>query len=292
MLVLPLLLVALVGGCTVRLAYNNLDRLARWAISDYISMDEAQRQRFDVGVREVWDWHRAAHLPRYADFFDALQTLASNGTDAEEIEAIVNTIVDWVLEIEAQAHPMAVDLLTSLSDEQVAALRRRMVENNERLARDERRQTLEQSRRAWQRETASRFSRLAGRLTSAQRAQLARESARYQPDTALWAGYRERWQAELLRLLAVREDREYFAAGYRTLTADRAQYYGDALTAVWANNRALAAEMTAWLINDLNPRQRTRLQARLQGLAADFRQLASGMEEGGADEFCTIVLEC
>jgi len=292
-LVFPLLLALLVGGCTVRLAYNNVDRLARWAISDYISMDDVQRQRFDAGVLELWAWHRATHLPRYADFFDALQSLAVNGTDADEIEAIVNTIVDWALEIEEQAHPLAVDLLTSLSEEQVAALARRMRESNDRLARDERRQTLEQSRRGWQRETANRFSRLAGRLTGPQRAYLAQQSVRYQPDTELWAAYRERWQADLLELLAFRADRAYFESGYRALSANREQYYGAELAAVWANNRALAAEVTAWLINDMTGRQRSRFRSRLEGLAADFRQLSTGTDEDDdADEFCTVVIEC
>lgn len=291
LVVLPLL----VGGCAVRLAYDNVDRLARWAVSDYVAMTEAQRSRFDAQVRELWDWHRRDHLPRYADFLEALPAALADGTDATEIEAIVNRVVDWALEIERASRPLAVDLLTSLSDAQVDALGRNLRESNERLARTEARQTLAQSQRTWQKDTASRFSRFSGRLTADQRAYLTRQSLRYQPDTVLWAAYRARWQADLLGLLAEREDRAAFAAAYAALSDRREAYQGEELTAVWASNRALAAEVSAWLIDSLTPRQRDRFDGALLALADDFRALAGGQADPDdelAEDLCGLVLQC
>jgi hypothetical protein len=288
--VLAVLMLGLSTGCAVQLAYDNLDRLARWFASDFVSMDDVQRSRFDAGVAEVWAWHRSAHVPRYANFFDAVRIALADGTDPAEVDAIVNTIVDWALEIEQQSLPVAIDLLVSLSDGQVAALGRRMAESNDELAQDERKQTLEQSRRAWQKETASRFSRFSGRLTPAQNSYLAEQSVRYLPDMVLWAEYRARWQADLLKLLADRADRERFDAGFRQLTASRERYYGAELDRVWDNNRSLSTEVTAWLVNNMTVAQRGRFDQRLEELALDFRGLADpGAPAPGVDEFCGVL---
>lgn len=284
------LLVLFGAGCAVQVAYDNMDRLARWLASDFVSMNGLQRARFDAGVAEVWAWHRSEHLPRYADFFDAVRASLADGTDTAEIEGIVNTIIDWALEIEQRALPVTIDLLASLSDEQVAELGRRMAESNAELSEQERDQTLEQSRRDWQKQTASRFSRLAGRLTPAQNAYLGEQSVRYLPDTVLWAEYRARWQADLMALLRHREDQQRFAAGFRELTANREGYYGAELDRVWTINRALSAEATAWLVNSMTVGQRTRFDDRLAELAADFRSLA-GLDSQPLDEGC-MVLTC
>ncbi len=287
------LVAVLSAGCAVELAYDNVDRLARWFASDFVSMDEAQRTRFDQGVLEVWDWHRDTHVPRYAAFLEAVPSVLDDGTSAAEIEAIVNTVIDWALEIEQASLPVAIDLLVSLTDEQVGALGRRMAESNERLAEDERDQTLEESRRAWRKETASRFARLAGALTAAQTAYLDEQSVRYLPDTVLWAEYRGRWQADLMKLLQERADRDRFAQGFRELAANRERYYGAELTQVWANNRALAAEVTAWLVNTRSPQQRNRFNERLAELAAEFRSLSGDAVPGPLPEdLCTVILKC
>jgi len=291
-LVLGALVLSVCAGCAVRLAYDNVDRLARWFANDFVSMDDAQRATFDVGVAEVWAWHRREHVPRYADFFDAVQSVLADGTDRAEIEAIVNTVIGWAMEIEQQSLPVTIDLLVSLNDAQVAALGRRMTESNDELAEDERGRTLEQSRRTWQKETASRFSRFSGRLTAAQTAYLADQSVRYLPDTVLWAEYRARWQADLMKLLEARADRERFAAGFRELSASRERYYGVELTQVWGNNRALGAEVAAWLVNSMTNPQRVRFDDRLAELAADFRSLGDPDAPAPAPEDLCVVLTC
>jgi hypothetical protein len=283
------LVMLLSAGCAIQLAYDNVDRLARWLASDFVTMDGAQRASFDAGVADVWAWHRSAHLPGYANFFEAVRTSLADGTDPEEIGAIVNTVVDWALEIEQRALPVAVELLVSLSDAQVAELRQRMTESNDSLAEDERGQTLEQSRDAWRKETASRFSRFSGRLTSAQTAYLASQSSRYLPDTVLWAEYRARWQADLLKLLEHRADRTRFDAGFRALVAAREGYYGNELERVWDNNRGLSVEVTAWLVNNMTPSQRRRFDVRLEELAADFRAIADPEAAPPTDHFCAVL---
>ena len=273
----------LLGGCAVQLAYDNVDRLARWFVGDYIALSETQRFRFDQGVVDVWDWHRDAHLARYADFLEALRTSLADGTDVAEIDAIVNTVIGWAEEIEARSLPTAIELLSSLSDAQVTELRRRLAAGNGELAEEEMGESIEDSQRRWQREMTSRMSRFTGRLTSAQEDYLAAQSVRYLPERALWAEYRGRWQADLLRLLDDRADAERFEAAFRVLAARREDYYGSELTQIWEHNRALSSEVTAWLLNDLTATQRRRMDERLSDLVLELRELASKeRSRGGA----------
>ncbi len=121
-------------------------------------------------------------------------------------------------------------------------------------------------------------------MTREQRDELARLAVRYRPEGPLWAEYRRRWQADLIRLLDARADAPRFEAGFRQLIANREAYYGPELTAIWQNNRALMVDATVRVANQLTDRQRTHVDRRIAGLARDLRQLA-----GSASESCAVV---
>jgi hypothetical protein len=287
------LLLVVLAGCAFELAYDNVPRLARWFAGEFIDMDDAQEARFDAGVREAWDWHRKNHLPRYADLLDDLPRRFADGAEPAEIAAIIVTVYAWAFEIEERVQPMSIELLASLSDAQVGKLERQLRKSNEELAKDERNRSLEENRREWHKQTASRFSNFSGRLNDAQNVYLAEQSVRYLPDTVLWVEYRSRWQADLLELLALRADREHFAEGFRQLAKHRERYYGAELTQVWKNNEALAADSTAWLINSLTPAQRDRFYERLAEFSGELRTIAGGGDPGNlSGAVCSVVDAC
>ncbi|MFM7120004.1 MAG: DUF6279 family lipoprotein [Gammaproteobacteria bacterium] len=282
-------------GCAVQLAYDNVDRLARWFTSDFIDMNPAQQAQFDAGVASVWSWHRADHLPRYVDFLDATRRSLADGTDPEEIEALVNTVIGWAEEIESRSLPVAIDLLASLDEQQVGALRQRLAASNAKLADEEQGESLEASRTRWRKDTSRRFAQFVGPLTDPQKRYIDTQSVRYQPEQALWAEYRGRWQADLIRLLAARTDRPRFDDDFRLLAARREAYYGTELEAVWENNRSLSGEVAAWLLNNLTERQRARLDERLADLADELRALtdtptdAPNDKDGGSGLACEVL---
>ncbi len=286
-----LLMVALLSGCSVKLAYNNLDRLARWSVNDYVNLNDAQRAYFDDAVDELLYWHRVDHLPRYASFLDALQTSFADGTDEQELQSVVNTVLAWGEEIQDRALPVAVELLGSLEDEQVAVLARRLEESNVELAEPEAGRSLEEAQAEWAAEFEERFARFSGRLTGAQRAYLERQSVRYVPELELWADYRRRWQADLLELLESRRDLEKLETGLVTLAAERESYFGEEFAAVYERNIALTREVSVWMINALTPRQQDRFFGRLEALAADFREL-SGQAPDLPPELDACLLTC
>lgn len=268
------LLLAAMGGCSVQFAYNNVDRLARWSVDDYLDMDDAQRAYFDAAFERLWTWHRYDHLPRYAEFLEALVVILDDGTTDAEMQQLVDVVVGWAGEIEERALPVAVEMLASLSDAQVARLRRTMEERNVEIAEPELGVSLDRAQQGWVNEFSERFTQFSGRLNGAQRRYLEAQSIRYLPERVLWADYRRRWQRDLLALLEGREDVAAFDRGLRDLAANREGYYGAELAGVFDSNERLVKDASVWMLNHLTPRQQSRLFERLADLAEDLRSLA------------------
>ena len=276
-----LLLLALIlgSGCSVKFAYNNLDRFARWGVSDYLNMNDEQRRYFDAEFAKLHYWHRTNHLPKYSDLLESLPTTLADGADAEEIRAVENTMLGWAAEMEERGTPMVIEMMRSMTDEQVAQLPKRLEASNREIAKPERDKTLEASQEHWQDDIAEVFAQFAGRLSPEQKKYLASQSVRYLPERVLWAEYRRRWQAELLRLLAQRDDPVRFAERYIALARNRKTYYGAELTQIFDHNEALSREVGEWMLNNMTERQRERLFERLFQLATEFRELAAEADD-------------
>jgi hypothetical protein len=279
--VLLLLSLVLQAGCGVKLMYNTLDRFARWGISDYVDLTDAQRDYFDAEVAKLLYWHRTQHLPQYADLIEALALSVGDGTDMSDIQRISEWMFLWYEEIEVRLVPIAVEVMLSLDDEQVSELPRRLERDNERLEEDEAGLSPLELQRRWQREYRDGFERLVGKLNSSQQAYLATQSLEYIPQYSLWADYRRRWQADVLQLIrSERDDPRAFEASFRSLVAARIPvYYGAELTEVFKRNERQYQEVTVWLLNNLTDKQSEKLQSRLLELASAFRELTDEADD-------------
>lgn len=273
--VLVVLIAAQLSGCGVKLVYNNLDRFARWNMSDYVDLNEEQQAYFDAEVDALLYWHRTHHLPEYADLLETLPTTFSDGADLDEILWISERMFVWYEQLEARLVPIAVEIMLSLEDRQVAELPRRLERDNTELEEEEAGLDADAIARRWQREYIDGFKRLVGRLTREQKAYLAAQSVDYIPQYTLWADYRRRWQREILQLIAEdRGDPEVFAEKFQRLVDARIPvYYGEELTEVFKHNERQYQNVTVWLLNSLTPEQQQRLNERLLELAEDFREL-------------------
>ncbi len=265
------------SGCGVKLAYNNLDKLTRWAMSDYVDLTPEQRAYFDAEVARLLYWHRTEQLPQYAALLERISVEFTDGADLEELEAVFEEIFAWYYEIEARGVPMGVELMLSLSDEQLARLPPRLEKDNRELEEDEAGLTPAETHARWLDEFAGGFGRFSGRLNAEQIAYLESQSVDYIPQYALWADYRRRWQGAVLDLLREgREDPDAFTASFLELLEQRESvYYGEELLAIFDHNEALYARVTVWLLNHLTEEQRERFSTRTLELAITFRELTA-----------------
>lgn len=263
------------GGCSVQTAYNNLDRLARWSVDDYLDMNRAQRAWFDQEFRRLWEWHRRTHLPEYAAFLEEAAGRLDEGVDPAYLQEAVVQVSRWLDEIEDRGMPIAAELLASLSDEQLRHLAEALERSNRELAEPEEGVDAAAAQAAWRDEFADRFTRFSGRLNPVQNLYLDAQARNYRPELVLWAEYRRRWQRDFLERLTERSDVDALERDLRRLSAERQRYFSAELIEIDAHNERLAREISIWLVGSLTDRQRARFQERLTELADDLRQLAA-----------------
>ena len=275
-----LLALLLLNGCSVKLLYNNADRLIRWEVSDFVDFDRAQRAYFDGQLAHLLYWHRQTQLPMYAELFASMPQRAVAGMSTDDFAALAVTAEGWGGAIEERALPIATQILLSLSAEQQSELPDRLAKANAEFLEDELDKTLAQDQQRWRKEVVKGFRRFVGRLTVQQREYVQTMALNYRSERDLWVAYRTRWQAQMLAQLQnwgmQKVSAQEFADFMAELSANRQSYYGE-FEAVTLANRRLAAEVSAWLLSNLTPTQHAKFTDMMEGIADDLTELADDL---------------
>jgi hypothetical protein len=266
-------------GCSVKFAYNNVDRLVRWQMSDYLDLNAEQKDVLQHELDSLMSWHRTQHLPQYAAFSYDLADDWRDGVTESQITAVVEQMFLWGDEIQARLMPGSIEILLSLTDAQVAALPDKLERSNVEIAEDEVEVPLADIQAAWAQDFEDALERFTGRMMREQKGYISRRSLAYQPERLLWAQYRRRWQADLLALLERRDSPAEFTRGFRELVAARESYYGEEFVRVSEANIGLSREMASYLLSNLSEKQNLRFSESVRDLAEDFTELAAQGEE-------------
>ncbi len=273
-LVLALLCVGTLSACSIKLAYNNLDRLIRWQVSDYVDLNREQKRYLAREVEKVLRWHRTTQLPEYAHYLRGLPAAFSDSVTSEQLRGVFEQFMAWGDAVERRALPVAIALMSDLTDEQVAELPLNLERSNVELEEDEVGVDIETIRANWAEEYIDGMNRLLGRLNDEQKNKVNVGSLRYQPELVMWADYRRRWQADLLAILEQRQDVKAFHAAFTRLVDQRERYYGAEYAAVSAANQQLGRELAAAILSSMTDKQAARFADFVTELSDDFEALS------------------
>ncbi len=271
-------LAMLVGGCSIKFAYDNADRLVRWQVGEYVDLDREQKALLAARLDEFMTWHRRTQLPEYADQMFLWSQQLTDQVTSDQIAGMFEQMMLWGARMEDRGLPIAVEVMTSLSDDQVARLGPRLELSNVEFAEAELGVSEEEAQQSWANQFEDALERFTGRLDIRQRNYIQRRAGAYQPEQVLWAEYRRRWQAELLSLLDQRHSDE-FAAAFSELARAREDYYGEQYTRVSEENIELSRDVAAYVLSNLSQRQSDRLRDSLMKLGDDFAELAAGSDK-------------
>ena len=270
-----IVLLVVVSGCGVKVAYNNLDRFIRWSADDYMNLDPAQEPFFRAELQSVLYWHRTTQLPVYARAVRDLDAELADGATVEELSVFSDEVEAWWQRILEATLPLGSQLLYSATDAQLDQFAaqydkdvRKYVKPFEKLSPDERRER-------WARDVRDYFEWFVGHLNADQKQMITTRSSRFVADDQSWADYRRRYGAALVSLVREREPYVEFSRAYRDLTFNRERWYGNEYAVALAANRSLYRDLTIALLDSLTPQQRRDLSKRLQDMARDFDELAA-----------------
>jgi hypothetical protein len=267
-------LVALLAGCSTRLAYNNLDWLAvRW-IDRQVSLDRDQRAALRELIEEQQQWHCATQLGEYQAWIEQVRLdLLSERLDQKRLVEHGDQLATFGRSLTERIQPLLVELAASLDDRQVDEILRGLDERIVRL----REEIGSRSDEQWIIDRAEgmerRLSRLMGPLNSRQRQRLEVWAANLEATYAYQLAQRLYWRERIAVALARRSARSFLETEISALL-DPASAWPDPYRRAIEANRELTLDAIEDVVGLTGADQRGRISARLSRLKNDFERLS------------------
>lgn len=265
----------LVGGCSsTKTAYRYADWGIIWWVEDYITLSNAQESQLSQDLAALQQWHCSAELPRYTRWLDELEAdITSTTPSVATIHYHQQQLLAFLPDLLSEATPVAVNLLQSLSDEQVTELAQNMAKDQEELEEEMLAGTPQKTAEARANRTAERVERWLGDLNREQRALVESWSEDRAQQTKVWLQGRKNWQKALLNALENRNQPGFADTIEELLVySDRAR--GPAYQAMMQESRQAMAELMHDLIRAGTKRHREHLLAKARELNSDFVALS------------------
>lgn len=266
-----LLMLLVLGGCAVRLAYPRLDTLVRWELDDYLDPDKAQTRWLKERLSLLLDWHRRQELPQYLGALDSLRAdISSQNLSLERVEAHRAAIARAWDALVQQVRPEAEALVMKLDERQVRHLLAKLDEAN----REEDEEYAEWTELDADERAAKRYERwedrlsdFVGRLSDEQQAMIRAFTDQHPELHAGRMTSRQTWRMELEELLARRNDPQAVAVRVGALF-DAGKWRTPEYNAALASERHRQDRFYVAFAATLSERQRARFLETL----ADWRE--------------------
>jgi hypothetical protein len=273
---------ALAGcGSVVRVAYNNGDVAARFMAHEYFDLHGEQSDQLKLQLARFHAWHRREELPRLAALFGGASERLAAGLRREDVTwAIVQVRERYRATVEHAADEFAPVAATMRADN-LAALERKLADNNEKFAREFLTGDAAKQARARAKRLTGWFDEWLGSVTPEQEALLA-AFAQAQPDlNRIRLEDRKRRQHEFVALLREHRKAPDLAARLRDFLVNWERDRG-------AEHRRQAREWEERLVTliveadrTLTPRQREHVVRRFAFFAEEARILARQGQPAG-----------
>jgi|TARA_Y100001001_G_scaffold51019_1_gene47186 hypothetical protein len=263
----------LVGCSSTKVAYRYADWGIVWWVEDYVSLTADQKQQLNNDIAQLRQWHCSAELPRYQAWLDELESdVSNNPPDQATVEYHQQQLFSFFPSLLERATPVATNLLSSLSDEQVQELADNMAQSQREMEEEFLADSPEATAEARADRTAERVERWLGELNSEQRNIVRQWSANRGAQTEIWLQGRRNWQLALLEILEGR-DEPTFEAELEYLILNSEEVRGEAYKAMMAESRVAMASLMHDLILAGDNTTLAHLQNRAVELNNDFEAL-------------------
>ncbi len=220
------LLLGLLAGCMAKLSYSFADWLIEWTITDYVSLNKAQKKQLRLDIDRQLIWHKQTQIISYRDWLVEFKKQANRGLNRQWLLAWSEQLTLFWHDLVLEITPDAIAFLMSLSDQQVEALianidKKQLELEEQYLKLDNEKLLAERQER-----TEKFIVRLLGKLDPQQKTLIADWSHLSADSTALWLKNRERWSRRFEQVLLFRKS-EQFPEQITQLFVYREQLWSD-----------------------------------------------------------------
>lgn len=274
-------LLCLVAGCSaVKLSYNNAPDLMYWWLDGYVNFSAKQKPLVKQQLTNFQNWHRQNELPKYVEFLQRINQLASDNVAPQQICSLFDTAKIRAQAFNTEIVPILQTISPDLSTSQLQHIEKKFAENNEEWREkwiDDKPEKLQKKRLE---DAIDRAESFYGNLSRVQKDLLLSsiQTSSFNPETSYQRRLKN--QQKLLALLRAIQQVELSAeqanmqlqAFMRQMTEpDDADYaaYMDKLSTE-------SCQTLANLHNSSTSKQRKNLHKNLQGYLNDFNTLITG----------------
>jgi hypothetical protein len=271
------LAIILLAGCSaVRIVYNQADTILPWIADDYFDLEAAQRQDFDARLDPLLKWHRREQLPDYIKFLGEMKQRSQRPLTRDDAVWLIEGSKSRFRTLTDKGTPDAVELLATLTPDNIRALEKHFDKVNQKFAREHRLNgTAEERRRARLERTLKRIREWTGALTPAQETRITALNDTIPYTDHLRQQDRQRRQKEFVALLNTRHNKVEFERALRAWFRDWEKGRPPDMHA--ALNDGYEKRITLYLEVErmLTQQQRTHLQQKLQDYMDDLSALVA-----------------
>ncbi len=266
--------VLLLTACsTTRLAYDHLDILLRWEISDYVDLTAQQRKSLDADLYPLWSWHRRTQLPLYAaDLRQLADAVQSGPLSVEQIEIFSAHVAQHWQDLVMETLPGYIRLNAGLNDAQIEGVIQKMSKDIDEAERRREKRSLQDRQKHLVNDMNQQLSDWIGRLNTRQRQLVAQWGAEALPETSAWATEQH---AVLDRYAVLLASSSQIGFEDRMRNFLLTQDNSDKSQSVDAVEKKRWIQLMADISATLEPAQRKHLRERLLGYAEEFEMLAA-----------------
>jgi len=243
---------ALASCSATRLAYDNADTVLRFMASSYLDLDAAQSDDLTLRIVRFHQWHRSNELPAYAALLRSAGERAARGITTEDFAWGLANVRLRYRGFAAKAAEDAAPVLATLAPAQLAALERKLAEDNEKYAKKFLSPDDKERRRGQLKRMLERFRDFAGDLSPDQEARIERFALDHERHVVLRF-------AEMFTRPELRRSEEFIREDKR-----------------WDED---LGQLIVDLDRSLSPKQRAQVVRRLSDYAEDFAVLAGKRKE-------------
>jgi hypothetical protein len=271
------LILALLSGCsTIRIAYNQADTVLAWMADDYFDLAAAQKQDFHTRINRLLTWHRHEQLPDYVRWLEEIKQRGQRTVTRDDATWLIENAKVRYRVIAQQGTADAVDMLTTLTADNLRALEKQFAKVNQKFASEYKLAGTADARRKERLDrTYKRIRDWTGPLTPAQEARIATLNETIPDTDHLRHQERQRRQKEFFALLNLRSNKAEFTRALTPWLADWER--GRSAEVQLALNDSYEKRITLYLEVErmLTPNQRTHVQQKIQSYIDDLQALAA-----------------
>ena len=270
----------LVFGCGPGFIYPHLDWLIPWYIDDYISLNSDQSSMLKSRLMQQLDWHCRTQLSAYAEY---LRNIAADFEKSSitytSLESHFARLLKHWRDLMRQIAPDVADILITATDDQIEELFSNLDKENQELRAEYLDPPADELLENRRKKMIKRLDYWISSLTEEQKLAVRDWNLQLQPLSEEWLQNRERFQADLRRLLARRADTNDFREKLSEMIIyperSRSPEYQEKLE----YNKVVTLKFIVAIDRLMTPGQRKKLVRRLNSLAKDFDRLKCEPED-------------